>query len=413
MQNLWSQKPERRPRMARPPLAASIVTLSMSLCAAMAVAQQGPQPASAPAGGGFAGAPNIPAGDYRVSKRSADDFALPNPYLRNETFFRWPTGRKLGSISAIDMDRDGKSIWVFERCGGSDNCIASHVDPIIKFDATGKVVKQFGKDMFVYPHGIHVDRDGNIWAADMQSNVDRPASRPGQPAEVVPKDRKPNGAQVLKLSPNGKVLLTLGTPGVYGNDATHLSQPSDVVTSPEGMIFVADGHDSAPSNHRIVKYDPNGKFIKAWDACGRAPVPGANTLDCQHGIAMDSQGRLFVANRGNNRIEIFDQDGTLLDEWYQFGKPSGLFIDANDVLYSVDTESGVRNDHAYVRGMHVGSARTGEVTSFTPDPLGNPAPWFPLRGTSGSEGVAVAPGGVVYTAQVTPPGLNKYSRKPN
>jgi sugar lactone lactonase YvrE len=353
-----------------------------------------------------------PAPDYNVSKRSAADIALPNPYARNETFFHWPAGRKLGAISAIDIDKDGKSVWVVERCGGQDNCIGSHVNPIVEFDQNGKVVRQFGADMIVYPHGMYVDRDGNIWATDLQSNVDRPPPRPGQTPEVVPTDRKPNGAQVLKFSPDGKLLLRIGIPGVYGNDATHLSQPSDVVTAPNGDIFIADGHDSAPSNHRIAKYDKNGKFIRAWDACGRAPVEGANVLDCQHSIAIDSQGRLFVANRGNNRIEVFDQDGKLLDEWYQFGKPSGLFIDKNDILYAGDTESSVRQGNAYVRGIHVGSARTGQVTAFIPDVLGNPTPWFPLRGTTGSEGVAATADGILYSSQVMPAGLNKYTKKP-
>ncbi len=393
-------------------LVCGIAALSIALLPQMAAAQTVPQPANAPGHARFPGAPNIPTGNYGVSSRSAADFALPNVHVRDETFFKWPAGRTLGSISAIDVDRDGKSIWVFERCGGQDNCIGKRVDPIVKFDPTGKVVRQFGADMFVYPHGMFVDAQGNLWVADMQSNIDRPPPRPRQAAEIVPADRKPRGATVTKLSPEGKVLLTLGTPGVYGNDATHLSQPSDVVTAPDGTIFVADGHDSAPSNHRIVKYDRNGKFIKAWDACGGAPVPGANNLDCQHALAMDSQGRLFVANRGNNRIEIFDQEGTLLDEWVQFGRPSGLFIDANDILYSVDTMSDVRQGNRFVRGLHVGSARTGKVISFIPDPLGNPAPWFPLRGTSGSEGVAVTPDGTVYTANVTPPGLARYIKKP-
>src|SRR5579884_1662524 len=280
--------------------------------------------------------------NYNISKRSAADVALPDPYWRNEAFFHWPAGRKFGSISAIDIDKDGKSIWVAERCGGQSTCIGSHVNPVIEFDQNGNVVRQFGADMIVYPHGISVDHDGNVWVTDLQSNVDRPPPFPGRPPEVVPKDRKPNGAQVLKFSPEGKLLLRIGTPGVYGDDATHLSQPSDVITAPNGDIFVADGHDSPPSNHRIAKYDKNGRFIKAWDACGGPPVPGANKLDCQHSLAMDSQGRLFVANRGNNRIEVFDQDGKLLAEWYQFGKPSGLFIDKNDILYAGDTESSWR-----------------------------------------------------------------------
>jgi streptogramin lyase len=404
--------------MTRPtkPLSARLSTrfalasaLALAAASGAVLAQDAAPARPAP---GFAGAAGIPAGDYNVSKRSAEDLALPNPYARNETFFQWPADRPLGAISAIDMDPDGKSIWVSERCGGQDNCIDKHQPTVIKFGPDGKVLAQFGADMIVYPHGIALDREGNVWTADMQSNVERPAPRQGQKAEVVPADRKPNGAVVRKWSPTGKLLMTLGTPGVYGNDESHFSQVSDVVVAPDGTIYVADGHDSAPSNHRIVKFDRNGKFLKAWDACGTAPVPDANKLDCQHALALDSKGRLFVGNRGNNRIEIFDSEGKLLDEWYQFGKPSGIYIDKNDVMYVGDTESSVRQGNAYVRGIHVGSAATGKVTAFIPDVLGNPTPWFPLRGTTGSEGVAATIGGVIYSAQVTPPGLNRYTLKP-
>jgi hypothetical protein len=136
-------------------------------------------------------------------------------------------------------------------------------------------------------------------------------------------------------------------------------------------------------------------------------------LDCNHALTMDSQGRLFVGNRGNSRIEIFDQEGNLLAEWKQFGKPSGMYIDKHDILYVADSESGVREHNAFVRGIHIGSAKTGEVTAFIPDPGNNPAPWNPERGTSGSEGVAVDKDGIIYATSVTPPVLAKYTLKKN
>ena len=122
-------------------------------------------------------------------------------------------------------------------------------------------------------------------------------------------------------------------------------------------------------------------------------------------------GALIVADRGNARIQIFDQDGRLLDSWKQFGMPSGLFIDKNDMLYVANSESSVSQHNAFVRGVHVGSARTGEVTAFIPDPLGNPAPWQPLRLTTGAEGIAVDSSGAIYLAQVTPVGLVKLTKK--
>lgn len=349
-----------------------------------------------------------PAGDFNISKRSAADKALPNPYLMNQAWYTMPEGRYLGGASGIDMDRDGRSIWIVERCGGRDLCLDSHVDPVMHFSPDGKVLSTFGRDMIAYPHGLYVDKDNNIWVTDLQSNQD-PAARRGQP---LPKTAAPlpvAGAQVLKFSPRGKLLLRLGTPGVYGNDETHFSQPSDVVTADNGDIFVADAHDSTPSNNRIVKFDKNGKFIKAWPTC---QPDDAHQIDCGHALAIDSQGRVFLANRGNNRIDIYDQDGKLLEKWPQFGKPSGLFIDKNDILYSSDSQSGIAEGNAFVKGVHIGSARTGVVTAFIPDPLGNAAPWM-AGGTLSPEGVAVDSNGVIYTSSVTPPGLTRYTLNHN
>ena len=363
------------------------VGAALSLVAGLATAQQAP-------GGGQGGA----QGDYNISARSDADKALPNPYARDETYFKIPKTMNLGGTSGIDFDHDGKSIWIAQRCGGQDYCIGSDADPIWKFDGQGRLVKHFGKGLITYPHGLHVDRDGAIWVTDVRTNTHE---QQGQSAKRIP-GAKPNGAQVVKFSPDGKVLLRLGVQGEYGTDSAHLSQPSAVITAPNGDIFVADGHDSAPSNNRIVRYDRTGKFINAWG--------GPEDMNCPHALAMDSQGRLFVADRGNNRILIYDQGGKLLDTWKQFGKPSGLFIDKDDILYSADSQSGIRQQNAYIRGVHVGSAKTGKVTAFIPDPLGNPTPWFPLRGTTGAEGI-VAGNGAIYVSQVTPPGLAKYTLK--
>jgi DNA-binding beta-propeller fold protein YncE len=353
----------------------------------------------------------VPEGDYNTSTRSAADKALRNPYARDETFFKLPAGRELGSTSAIAVDKDGKSIWIAERCGGQDLCAGSHVAPVMKFDEHGKFVKGFGADQISYPHGIFVDKDGNIWIADLQSNLDHSArggrGGPPQAGAAAATPPAPSGAQVIKYSPDGKILMRLGVPGVYGTDDTHFSQPSAVLVAPNGDIFVADGHDSPPSNNRIMRFDKNGKFIKAWGKSGHGP----EELDCPHGLAMDSQGRLFVADRGNDRTVIYDQDGKLLDSWKQFGKPSGIFIDKNDILYAADSESSVRNHNEYIRGVHIGSAKTGEVTAYLQDPLGNPAPWNPLRGTTGAEGVTADKDGIVYVSQVTPPGLARYTKK--
>lgn len=393
-------------RHARLLLAATALAVTIPVAIGLA------QPARAPAGDAPAGrgGRGDQQADYNVSRRTDADKALVNPYALNQSWYTMPKGRFLGSASAIDIDKDGTSVWIAERCGGQDLCAGSHVDPVMKFSADGKVLKTFGHDMISYPHGMYVDRDGNIWITDLQSNIDNAAQRNPPPNPAPGTVKNPAGAQVLKFSPQGKLLLRLGTPGVYGNDATHFSQPSDVVTDNAGNIYVADGHDTPPANNRIVKFDKTGKFIRQWPTC----LPGdAGRIDCSHSIAIDKEGEILVANRANNRIDIYDQDGKLLRQLKDFGRSGGLFVDRNDVLYSADSMSGPRQGMAFVRGVHIGDLHTGKVTYFIPDALGAPAPWNPLRGTSSPEGVAVDKDGRVYISAVTPPGLGRYTLQHN
>ena len=136
--------------------------------------------------------------------------------------------------------------------------------------------------------------------------------------------------------------MSLGTAaGEAANDATHFTQPSDVVVGPDGSIYVGDGHGGTNSRQRIVKFDADGNFVKDWGETGT----GEGLIGVPHGLAFDSQGRLFVADRSNNRILIYDQEGTLLDTWYQFSRNSGIFIDANDILYATDSESADFRNH--------------------------------------------------------------------
>ena len=325
--------------------------------------------------------------------------AQPNPYRTIENFIQLPAGRTWGSASAIDIDPDGKSIWVADRCA-ANSCLNSNVAMIFKFEANGKVVKNFGAGMIVYPHGIHVDRQGNVWVVDGQSN--QGTGRRGQ----TPPPATPMGMQVLKFSPDGQVLLRLGTAGVPGTDETHFNQPSDVVTNAQGEIFVADGH-GGETNARIVKFDKNGKFIKTWGKRGNGP----GEFDTPHSIAVDSKGRIFVADRFNSRIQIFDGDGNFIAEWKQFSRPSGVYIDKNDILYTADSESNkARGHNEFTRGIRVGSAKDGIVTAFIPDPLGNQED-PPLANTSGAEGVVADAQGNIFAVQVMPPALKKYVRK--
>ena len=188
------------------------------------------------------------------------------------------------------------------------------------FDASRKLVKSFGKGMFLQPHGLHVDPEGNIWVTDS-----------GPFYEAGKTEGK--GFQVFKFNRDGKLLMTLGKAGVGVAGPDTFVGPTDVVVNARGEIFVADGHTprpGAPDGDRIVKLSKDGKFIKAW---GSKQGSGPGEVIGPHRLAIDSQGRLFVADRGNRRIQIFDQDGRFLDQWTQFGSPSGIWIDKHDTLY--------------------------------------------------------------------------------
>ena len=313
----------------------------------------------------------------------------PNPYRTLPGVWgELPAGRTWGSTSAVFPSPDG-NIWVGERCGANTCLGKPDVDPILLFDTSGKLLRSFGAGLIVWPHGMFVDREGNVWVAD-----------------AVGTGREPRGDGmghvVLKFSPDGRLLMTLGTKGVAGEGPNMFRQPSDVLVAPNGDIFVADGHD-AGGNNRIVKFASDGRFIKTWGSTGAE----AGEFRDPHALAMDSQGRLFVGDRGNSRIQIFDQDGSHLATWTQFGRPSGLFIDANDVLYVADSESNTRRNPGWKRGIRIGSAKDGWVTAFIPDP----EPDQDNSGTSGAEGVAADPTGNVYGAEVGPRALRKYVKR--
>lgn len=356
----------------------------------------------------------------------------PNPYQTVADYFKLPEGRTWGSTSAVEIDKDGRSIWVAERCG-ANSCLdratgkMSGLDSILKFDQSGKLVKSFGAGMLIFPHGIFVDRDGNIWVTDGQDNGTPPArgaAGAGQPAAAAggqppagapagrgagasrmgPPPDATKGNQVFKFSPDGKLLLTLGKPG-GGADPEYFYQPNDVLVAPNGDIFVGEGHGGA--NSRILKFSKDGTFIKSIGKKGTAQ----GEFDQPHALTMDSKGRLFVGDRGNNRVQILDQDGRFIAQTTEFARPSGLFIDKNDMLYSADSESGSVNPNRpeWRRGIRIGKVGDLKITAFIPDPEARNAPDF--RGTSAAEGVAVDQQGTIYGAEVGPRAVKKYVKK--
>jgi streptogramin lyase len=326
----------------------------------------------APAGG-TAGASALPAASTAADgHRGPNDY--PNPYRTDKAFFKLPAGRTMGSTSAVATDSKG-NIWVADRCG-VNSCADSEIDPIMMFDPSGRFVRAFGGGRFNFPHGFFIDAQDNIWLTDQRSANGK-------------------GGTVTKFSPSGAVLMVLGKPGISGRGTDALFEPNGIVVAADGSIFVVDGH--TPNTFaRVVKFDAKGKFIKQWGTLGDE----AGQLNVPHAIAIDSQGRLFVADRWNNRVQIYDQEGNLLNSWTQFGRPSGLYIDKDDILYSADSESrapeGYGHNPGWKRGIRIGSVRDGIIRAFIPDP--NPEP--DLSATSSAEGIWVDRNGVVYGAQV-------------
>ena len=299
-----------------------------------------------------------------------------------------PEGREWGSTAGIDIDPIDGHIWAYERCGAGTfgsgapiNCDNNPVDPVFKFDRnTGEVLANFGGGLMVTPHGIHVDSDGNVWVTDFAGNAEGT-----------------KGHQVFKFSPSGEVLLTLGTAGQPGSGPNQLNQPNDVITAPDGSIFVGDGHDGQGANPpegstgRILKYAADGTFIKEWGQIGALH----GEFRTPHALALDSQGRLFVADRGNHRIEIFDQEGNYLDSRYMYGRISGIFITEADMLYAIDSESSASTHPNWMNGVRIGHVDEDRITAFIP-PF--PADSRPYQGAAG-EGVAVDWDGNVYAAE--------------
>jgi sugar lactone lactonase YvrE len=306
--------------------------------------------------------------------------------------------RPWGGSNGVAIDRDGKSMWATDRCspGIEPGCLGTKANPVHLFDPSGKEVRSFGGGIFVWPHSVHVDRDGNVWVTDARvASADELKKFPGE-------DKK--GSVVVKFSPEGKVLMTLGTPGVRGNPPDALTDPNAVITDPgNGDIYVSESHTNVEDPNlvgRISVFDRSGKFLRTIGKTGTGP----GEFRTPHAMVFDSQGRLIVADRHNHRIQILTKDGKYVGEYREFSRASGLAIDRNDTVYVADSESSPQRHPGWLKGIRVGSLKDGKVTIFVPPHKTN-AP----EGAMG-EGIDIDAAGNLYTAEATVRGVTKYVR---
>ncbi len=343
---------------------------------------------------------------------------LPNPYRLAPDWptlppgMKGPNGRKWGEVIRVHVAPNG-NIWVFHRCfhdqpNGDATCVnrGDSNPPVLEFNPAGTLLKSFGAGLFAHPHGFTVDKDGNIWATDT-NDEETILGMSAKNAQGVTM-----GQQVLKISPDGKVLMTIGTPGVSGTGQYTFDQPTGVSVAPNGDIFVTDGHSGNKSQSaRVVKYSRDGKFIKSWGRLG--PEPG-NFRDPHDLYVGGSRGYVYVADRQNNRIQVFDQDGNFVVAWTQFGQPSSVYVDKRDNIFvgatyqdpsrgSVNSATTGPNDRAIV----IGNAITGELKYLIPDP--GDLSKMTDTGTSAS-GIAVDDQENIYAADVGFNNLRKYTR---
>jgi sugar lactone lactonase YvrE len=286
------------------------------------------------------------AGSAMTSIYAGQDVRSSGSYQLVDNWAQLPAGESFEGVSAVTTDPKG-TVHAFRRDGGN----------IWTLDAAGKRIKIWGQNSAKWTHGIRVDRNGFIWTTDGQ------------------------GHQVKKWSSDGgQLLMTLGKYEVPGDNTSQdlFNRPTDVVVAPNGDFFISDGY----VNSRVVKFDKEGRFLKIIGGT-KGAEPGQFNLP--HGIAMDSRGRIMVADRENSRVQIFDQEGKFLDQWKHLGKPYGLYVSGDDKLYVADG------------GTHkiwIVNASDGKVLDT-------------IEGTNQIHSVSVDPAGNVYAAS----NLSKYLRK--
>ena len=292
----------------------------------------------------------------------------------------WPQLPKehvLGLCAGVDVDAQNR-VFVFHRSGRkwsnpfpTEPIVAPTVSVID--GATGKLLSTWGAGRFIMPHGLTVDHEGNVWLTDVGLH------------------------QVFKCTPDGEVLLTLGEARVPGDDKAHFNLPTDVAVLPEGSFYVSDGY----KNTRVMKFAADGRFEFEWGTKGKSE-PGEFNLP--HGVAVDARGRVYVCDRENLRVQVFDAKGAFLDQWKgsHIGKPYGIATHG-DSIFIID--GGLPSLKQAERGKVVELDATGRVLD-TFGSYGSDLGQFRL-----GHDIAVGPDGAVYTAEGTGERVQKFVRR--
>jgi streptogramin lyase len=266
-----------------------------------------------------------------------------------------------GQTIGVEID-DADNLWIFHRCWAND-CVRGreNVMAVLRYNQSGIITATWGRGMFVWPHGSTLDADGNLWLTDARGA-----------------DGK--GHTVQKFTPEGRVLMTLGTPGVAGATETTFDGPADVAIAPNGDIFVADGH----GNDRIMKFSSTGEFLMQWGEEGSL----LGQFNEPHTLAFDSRGRLFVGDRINQRIQVFDQNGRFLAVWPAI-MASGIHITEDDIVLVAD--------YQLRKGIIIANASDFSEIGVIDEAL--------------PEGVAMDSRGNIYAGEVVYQSLKRFNRR--
>jgi len=287
-----------------------------------------------------------------------------------------PRGELLGAVAGVGVSPRG-DVFVFRRAGrawpGSDELDTSAIarPTVLVFDGpTGKLRASWGAHQFAMPHGLTVDSDGNVWLTDVALQ------------------------QVYKYSADGRRLLVLGERGVAGDDSAHFNRPTQVAVARDGSFYVSDGY----RNTRVMKFARDGRFLFQWGTKGSGP----GQFDLPHGVALDSRGRVYVADRSNSRVQIFDERGHYLSEWKStaLGRPYAIALGANGIAFVADggDQPAAPPDRSAMVVVRLDGAVIASIGRY-----GNYDGQFAM-----AHSIAVGPDGAVYVGDITGGRVQKF-----